>query len=72
MSARELVDRLRAYQPPNTNLGQHFLIDDDLLKRMVHIAEVDDNDHVLEIGPGPWNAYTAAASNRSKGNCNRT
>ena len=53
MSARELVDRLRAYQPPNTNLGQHFLIDDDLLKRMVHIAEVDDNDHVLEIGPGP-------------------
>ena len=20
---------------------------------MVHIAEVDDNDHVLEIGPGP-------------------
>ena len=53
MSARELVDRLRAYQPPNTNLGQHFLIDDNLLKRMVHIAEVDDNDHVLEIGPGP-------------------
>lgn len=52
-SARELVDRLRAYQPPNTDLGQHFLIDDDMLERMVKIAEVDENDHVLEIGPGP-------------------
>ena len=52
-SARELVDRLRAYQPPNTDLGQHFLIDDDMLERMVKIAEVDQNDHVLEIGPGP-------------------
>lgn len=52
-SARELVDRLRAYQPPNTDLGQHFLIDDAMLKRMVAIAEVNDEDHVLEIGPGP-------------------
>ena len=52
-SARELVDRLRAYQPPNTDLGQHFLIDDDMLERMIEIAEVNENDHVLEIGPGP-------------------
>lgn len=52
-SARELVDRLRAYQPPNTDLGQHFLIDDAMLERMVAIAKVNDEDHVLEIGPGP-------------------
>lgn len=52
-SARELVDRLRAYQPPNTDLGQHFLIDDAMLERMVTIAEVNQNDHILEIGPGP-------------------
>ncbi len=52
-SARELVDRLRAYQPPNTDLGQHFLIDDAMLERMVAIAEVSKDDHVLEIGPGP-------------------
>ena len=52
-SARELVDRLRAYQPPNTDLGQHFLIDDAMLERMVAIAEVNNNDHILEIGPGP-------------------
>ena len=52
-SARELVERLRAYQPPNTELGQHFLIDDTILERMVSIAEVNQDDHVLEIGPGP-------------------
>ena len=52
-SARELVDRLRAYQPPKTDLGQHFLIDDAMLERMVAIAELNKDDHVLEIGPGP-------------------
>ena len=52
-SARELVDRLRAYQPPNTDLGQHFLIDDEMLGRMINIADVHENDHILEIGPGP-------------------
>ena len=52
-SARELVDRLRAYQPPDTDLGQHFLIDDEMLDRMINIAEVHENDHILEIGPGP-------------------
>ena len=52
-AARELVDRLQAYQPPNTDLGQHFLIDDAMLERMVNIAEVTQEDHVLEIGPGP-------------------
>jgi 16S rRNA (adenine1518-N6/adenine1519-N6)-dimethyltransferase len=52
-SARQLVDRLRAYQPPNTDLGQHFLIDDEMLKRMIKIVEIDEQDHILEIGPGP-------------------
>lgn len=52
-SARELVDRLRAYQPPNTDLGQHFLIDDEMLDRMINIADIHENDHILEIGPGP-------------------
>ena len=52
-SARDLIDSLRAYQPPNTDLGQHFLVDDELLNVMVELAEVTSQDHVLEIGPGP-------------------
>ena len=52
-SARDLIDRLRSYQPPNTDLGQHFLHSDDMIGLMVSIAKVDAHDHVLEIGPGP-------------------
>ena len=65
-SARELADRLRAYQPPNSELGQHFLIDDAMLERMVAIAEVNKDDHILEIngrahrGPEIERAYHTA------------
>jgi len=51
--ARRLVDALRAKQPFNKALGQHFLVHDDVLERTVAWAEVDVEDHVLEIGPGP-------------------
>ena len=51
--ARRLVDALRAKQPFNKALGQHFLVHDDVLERTVSWAEVDVEDHVLEIGPGP-------------------
>ena len=51
--ARWLVDSLRGKQPFNKSLGQHFLVHDDILQRTVALAEVTDEDHVLEIGPGP-------------------
>ena len=51
--ARRLVDALRAKQPFNKALGQHFLVHDDVLERTVDWAEVDVEDHVLEVGPGP-------------------
>ena len=51
--ARRLVDALRAKQPMNKALGQHFLVHDDVLERTVEWAEVDVEDHVLEVGPGP-------------------
>ena len=51
--ARWLVDSLRAKLPFDKSLGQHFLINDDLIRRAVELGEVDDDDHVLEIGPGP-------------------
>ena len=52
-SARQLVDALRIEQPPNKSLGQHFLIDDDILEKIITHANLNENDHVLEIGPGP-------------------
>lgn len=51
--ARRLVDALRALQPPKKALGQHFLVLDEVLEATVAWAEVDSDDHVLEVGPGP-------------------
>jgi len=38
---------------PNRRLGQHFMVDDRLLRFMVEAAGVGPEDTVLEIGPGP-------------------
>jgi len=34
------------------SLGQHFLVDEDILKLVVSSAELSSNDVVVEIGPG--------------------
>ena len=36
----------------NSDLGQNFLIVDDIIKREVERAEIKANETVLEIGPG--------------------
>ncbi|USS40593.1 16S rRNA (adenine(1518)-N(6)/adenine(1519)-N(6))-dimethyltransferase RsmA [Thermococcus aggregans] len=37
---------------PNSDLGQNFLIVEDVIKREVERAEIKETDTVLEIGPG--------------------
>lgn len=37
---------------PRKSLGQHFLLDEDVLKTIVALAEVGPGDRVLEIGSG--------------------
>lgn len=37
---------------PRKSLGQHFLVDQSVISRMVGLAEVSERDVVLEIGPG--------------------
>jgi len=37
---------------PKKHLGQNFLIDDNLLKKIILISEVSKDDTILEIGPG--------------------
>lgn len=39
----------------NRRLGQHFLLDDDIIARQVALADLSDRDTVLEIGPGIGN-----------------
>lgn len=36
----------------NTDLGQHFLVDEDVLESIISAAAIQSNDHIVEIGPG--------------------
>ena len=38
--------------PPKKSLGQHFLVDDNILGVIARLAELDTDDVALEIGPG--------------------
>lgn len=33
-------------------LGQNFLVNDNVLKKIIALAEVGENDRILEVGPG--------------------
>ena len=37
---------------PNRDFGQHFLVDENILRVIARLAELDPADVVLEIGPG--------------------
>ena len=64
--ARWLVDSLRAKQPFNKDLGQHFLVNDELIDFAVKHSSVCDEDHILEIGPGPGVLTEALLNPNSK------
>ena len=46
-------------------LGQHFLSDPSILRRIVHLARINPEDTVLEIGPGRG-ALTAMLARRAR------
>ena len=37
---------------PRKKWGQHFLIDRNILNKVIRTAQIDENDVVLEVGPG--------------------
>lgn len=47
---RQLAQRLDLR--PSKSLGQNFVVDGNTCRKIVRLAEVDDSDVVLEIGPG--------------------
>lgn len=36
----------------NTNLGQHYLVDQSILEQIVAAGNIQSSDHIVEIGPG--------------------
>jgi 16S rRNA (adenine1518-N6/adenine1519-N6)-dimethyltransferase len=52
-SPKVMIDILDRYGFKfNKSLGQNFLIDGNIIKRIAEIADLDDGSGVLEIGPG--------------------
>ena len=47
-----ITTRLTEQIEPKKALGQHFLVDRNYCRRIVHFAGISKNDTVLEIGPG--------------------
>lgn len=37
---------------PNKSLGQNFLLDEDVLDKIVEAADIGANDNIIEVGPG--------------------
>ena len=37
------------------SLGQNFLVDKNIIKKIVDVAKISEKDHILEIGPGTGN-----------------
>lgn len=47
---REIADQLDI--KPSKSLGQNFVIDANTCQKIVRLAAVESNDHVVEVGPG--------------------
>ena len=58
LDPRMLVDLLRDRINPDRSLGQHFILDENIISEAVNMSnqigkEVTKESHILEIGPGP-------------------
>jgi len=58
LGTRLLVDLLRDRISPSKTLGQHYLVDEEVIERTIRLTEefntpLSSNSHVLEVGPGP-------------------
>ena len=51
---------------PKKSLGQNFLIDKNILKKIVDIGGINKNDKILEIGPGTGNLTEYIVRSKSK------
>lgn len=48
-----ILNELKQYEiKPKRSLGQHFLIDNNIIQKIIKIASIEEDDIILEIGPG--------------------
>ena len=51
---------------PKKSLGQNFLLDKNIINKIINAAEISSDDVVLEIGPGTGNLTKFIISNKPK------
>ena len=71
LDTRLLVDLLRDHSDPRKSLGQHYLVDDQVIDRTMDIpgefSELTSKDsHILEVGPGPGSLTLALLRTNAK------
>ena len=71
LDTRLLVDLLRDHSDPRKSLGQHYLVDDQVIDRTMDIpgefSEKPSKDsHILEVGPGPGSLTLALLRSHAK------
>ena len=55
IKAFEFAQKIKVKLKPNKKLGQNFLIDKNVIKKICNFAYIDKNSDLLEIGPGTGN-----------------
>ena len=50
---------------PKKSLGQNFLIDEDIIKKITSVVDIKDKN-ILEIGPGTGNLTSVILKNNPK------
>ena len=48
---KKLLEDLKTH--PRKSLSQNFLIDGNIVRKIIESSTVGQGDHVLEVGPGP-------------------
>ena len=53
MDKNKTKELLKKYNiRPNKTMGQNFLINEDIIKKTIEAADLNENDTILEVGPG--------------------
>ena len=71
LDTRLLVDLLRDHRDPRKSLGQHYLVDDQVIDRTMEIPgefyeKPSRDSHILEVGPGPGSLTLALLRSHAK------
>ena len=71
LDTRLLVDLLKDHRDPRKSLGQHYLVDDQVMDRTMEIPgefseQLSRDSHILEVGPGPGSLTLAILRSHAK------